>query len=262
MNRKQIDILILITIAILIILGNYLVYDNYFGHDTIRIANWNLDVFGPTKSSNINLMKTYAGKIENYDIVFVQEIRDISNASFPELCLMLANYSCLSSSRAGRSSSKEQYGIIYRDGINVTSFRDFNPDSLNRWERPPIEVSFDVNGYRLNIYNIHTKPDDTQKELGYLEDVIGNYGNVIVLGDLNADCSYYNNRKETEFDSWHWAVKDYDDTTSSTSTKCAYDRILLNNDAYHEFESYGVDKKGITEKVSDHDIVWVKMRVD
>ena len=174
--------------------------------------------------------------------------------------MMLQNYSCVSSSRAGRSPSKEQYGVIYKKGINLTSFTDYNSAVHDRWERPPIEARFNINGYRLTIYNLHTKPINVQKELYYLEELVSDKGNVIILGDLNADCSYYNNKKETEFDYWNWIIKDDEDTTVS-ATDCAYDRIILNDDSYEEYVRDGIYKKGITKDVSDHYLVWVEIKV-
>lgn len=260
MNKKQLDRLIKIIFAIVILLGGYIVYDNYYVSDTIKIANWNLQVFGPTKAGNIQLMQTYASIIDDYDIIFIQEIRDQSRISFSRLCSMLTNYSCMSSSRAGRTSSKEQYGIIYKNGINITYLKDYNPDPQDRWERPPIKVIFNINDYQLIVYNIHTKPDDVENEMNYLEDVVDDKGNVLILGDLNADCSYYNNKKETDFDNWHWVISDDEDTTVS-ATDCAYDRIILNDDAFEEYKADGIFKKRITRNLSDHYLVWVKIEL-
>ncbi len=163
MNKKQLDQLIKIVSIIDIFLVGYTIYDAYSVSETVEIANWNLQIFGPTKASNTKLMQTYSSIIDDYDIIFIQEIRDKSKTAFSELCSMLIDYSCVSSSRAGRSLSKEQYGVIYKNGVNITSFKDYNPDSENRWERPPIKISFNINDYELTIYNIHAKPDDAQK---------------------------------------------------------------------------------------------------
>lgn len=225
---------------------------------TVKIANWNLQTFGQSKASNTELMNLYADKIDDYDIIFIQEIRDKPETAFPKLCSMLQNYTCKLSSRAGTTNYKEQYGIIYKNEISLTSLKDYNPNDW--WERPPIKTTFNINGYELTTYNIHAKPDDVQQELFYLEQIVSNNGNVIVLGDLNADCSYYNNDKETEFDDWNWIIKDNQDTTTS-STNCAYDRIILNNNANQEFKNYGIDKKQITSSVSDHYLIWVELKI-
>lgn len=225
----------------------------------IKIANWNLKIFGDTKASKPELMNFYANTIDDYDIVFVQEIRDIDGSAFNSLCSKLQNYDCKVSSRAGRSSSKEQYGVIYKKGISIKEFKDFNPDSQDRWERPPIEVNFDISGYDLSVYNIHIKPDDATKEITNLEGVVSDNGNVIVIGDLNADCSYYKNVGK-DFVSWNWLIKDSDDTTVS-QTDCAYDRIIVNSEAFEEYEDSGIYTSGINEDVSDHYLVWAELKV-
>jgi endonuclease/exonuclease/phosphatase family metal-dependent hydrolase len=259
-KTKTLDLLIKIVFFIVIFTGGYTVYDTYYEADTVKIANWNLQIFGQSKASNINLMQTYISIIEKYDIVFVQEIRDKSETAFSQLCLMLQNYSCVTSSRAGRTNNKEQYGVIYKNEIGIISFEDFNPDKKDRWERPPIKIKFNISNYELIVYNIHTKPEDVKRELNYLENVVSNSGNVLILGDLNADCSYYNNEKQIEFNSWNWEIKDYEDTTVGNSN-CAYDRIILNNDAKQEYKSDGIYKKQITNDVSDHYLVWVELKI-
>ena len=240
------------------------IFGNYFStaedHETVKIANWNLQVFGKSKASNQELMDFYASTIDDYDIIFVQEIRDSDGESFASLCSMLLDYNCEISSRAGRSTSKEQYGVVYKEDIQIEKFKDHNPDDQDRWERPPIEVTFDINGYELKVYNIHIKPDDVEQELSYLEQMISNEGNLMVLGDLNADCKYYN-PEDKGFDGWEWVITDEEDTTSS-ATDCAYDRIILNEDAYKEYVSHGIFKEGITKEISDHYLVWVELRID
>ena len=78
--------------------------------------------------------------------------------------------------------------------------------------------------------------------------------------DLNADCNYYDPQLETEFDTWHWMIKDTYDTTAS-NTNCAYDRIILNNDMFDEHVATGITKKDITKEVSDHYIVWTQIKI-
>ncbi len=251
--------LVRLLVLVVVVLGGYTTYTVY-SEDTVKIANWNLQIYGQSKASNEQLVDFYADKIDDYDIVFVQEIRDASETAFPKLCAELVNYTCITSSRAGRSSSKEQYGIIYKNGINLTYFKDYNPDSLDRWERPPIETVFQINDKTFTIYNIHTKPDAVEEELMHLETIIKKDRDIIILGDLNADCSYYNNDKETEFDNLYWLIQDNADTTVS-QTDCAYDRIILSNGFYQDKVDYGIDKKGITDDISDHYLVWVEFKL-
>jgi hypothetical protein len=84
--------------------------------------------------------------VDQYDIVFLQEIRDNDGSAFVKLCARLPDYECINSSRAGNTSYKEQIGLLYRKGLNLTLFKDFNPDPQNRWHRPPVMAEFGFGG--------------------------------------------------------------------------------------------------------------------
>ena len=234
------------------------VIENFNSEKGIKIANWNLQIFGVSKANNPELMNFYREKINDYDIIFIQEIRDESGTAFNKLCSLLDGYNCIASSRAGRTSSKEQYGLIYNESIKLNYFKDYNPDVQNRWERPPIEVSFELSEFNLTIFNIHVKPDDVKNELDYLDDAALNKEYTVVLGDLNGDCSYYDNSKETEFEEWQWIIKDEEDTTSGNSN-CAYDRIIVSDLLKDKITKQGIDKKEIDEE-SDHYLIWFMLR--
>lgn len=238
-------------------LPGYTVFSKTGNNEGVKIANWNLQIFGTSKASNQKLMQSYAEKIANYDIVFVQEIRDDTGTAFSQLCDMLSEYNCISSSRAGRSVSKEQYGIIYKNTTRLLETKDYNPDSQDRWERPPIKSTFEFSDYNISIYNIHIKPEDVQRELDFLDDIVTSEGYRAVVGDLNADCSYYNADSKEEFKEFNWKIKDEEDTTVS-KTDCAYDRIILNNNANKKFIRYGIDKQ-VTNEQSDHYLVWFEI---
>ena len=212
----------------------------------ITVANWNLQIFGDSKASNPVLLSSYASRINDYDVIFVQEIRDSDGSSFEALCQQLPEYKCKISSRAGRSVSKEQYGLIYKNNLKIDSYYDYNPDSKDRWERPPRKVKIND----VTIYNIHIKPDDVTNELKYLYEIVDKSENFVVLGDLNADCSYYNNAEDTTFDEYNWLIKDGDDTTIAKSS-CAYDRIITNMNPVN----YGI----ATATESDHYIIWLQV---
>jgi len=222
------------------------------------IANWNLQIFGDSKASNSTLLGIYSSIIKEYDIVFAQEIRDKDGSSFASLCKLLPDYNCNVSSKAGRTASKEQIGIIYRKGIVLSSLKDFNPDAKDRWERPPIMAVFNIGNYSLSVYNMHDDPDTVPAELSSLESIVEDKGKVMLLGDFNADCSYYPIANRTQFKNWTWVIQNGEDTTVHNSV-CAYDRILLNKNATSDYLEHGIRTDGITADVSDHYLVWARM---
>ncbi len=52
----------------------------------MTIANWNLQIFGDAKA---HLVPVYASIIDDYNITFVQEIRDADLSAFIQLCAAL-----------------------------------------------------------------------------------------------------------------------------------------------------------------------------
>jgi endonuclease/exonuclease/phosphatase family metal-dependent hydrolase len=225
---------------------------------TKNIMSWNLQAFGTKKARDSSLMQNYREVITNADIAFLQEIRDASGKAVEELKQRLPEYNFWISSRAGRSESKEQYGVLYRKPIEVLSITDFNPDKSNRWERPPVLVNFKINDYTLRVYNIHLKPTEVKQEMSELEKTVLTNGNIVIFGDLNASGSYYNRQKEKQFMDWKWIIKDSDDTTLAKSAN-AYDRILMNKDAYKEYFGYSI-YTNTTPKMSDHYPIFFKIK--
>lgn len=271
-----------IPVLIFIVLIIFVVYqsqnaDNYVppvNYEGVKIANWNLQIFGETKANNPELMNSYVEKIKKYDIVFAQEIRDNSGVAYSSLCNMLANYNCQISSRAGTTSSKEQYLIIYKKDIQLVEFEDFNLlNYSDKFERPPIRAVFQINytqytnltNYTMNYFNItawniHIKPDNVINEASELESLIPYKPQTIILGDLNFDCTYFDPENSSLFRGWNWVIKNEDDTTVS-STNCAYDRIFTDNEMFIRIQNSGIDKD-VTGEQSDHYLVWIQIARD
>lgn len=90
----------------------------------------------------------------------------------------------------------------------------------------------------FTLVALHTTPKQTVQELEALiqvvEDIHKMWGtpNILILGDLNADCNYVPKkawprirlRHDSHF--W-WPIGDDVDTTVNSNTNCAYDRCVL-----------------------------------
>ena len=87
------------------------------------------------------------------------------------------------------------------------------------------------------LLGIHIRPDSTRSELDFLDDVyyqastFFNTDSAIIMGDLNADCSYlsdsaYENLDLVKDNKFHWMIGGNEDTTTKDST-CAYDRWIM-----------------------------------
>jgi hypothetical protein len=87
-------------------------------NNTIKVAAFNLQIYGTSKASKPEVMEVLSKIIRNYDVIAVQEIRDSSQTALPMLrdtvnSMGTSQYEYVVSDRLGRSSSKEQYAYIY-----------------------------------------------------------------------------------------------------------------------------------------------------
>jgi hypothetical protein len=235
-------------------------YDNYTERhnlSTFTVANWNLQIYGKTKAGKEHVLEFYDEMLSEYDIIFVQEIRDSSETAFPKLCAKFEGYDCIVSDREGRTSSKEQIGVIYKEYIDILGTELIaDPDDV--YERSPLRVDFNVSGYVFTAYNAHLKPSDVENEMQAFYGDVKTTGNVMVLGDLNAGCSYYNEFKDDSFDDWWWSPI-VDSTVAGTD--CAYDRIIANSDMMTEVIKTEVISDGIVKEYSDHYIIYAEVLI-
>jgi len=228
-----------------------------------KIASFNIQTFGQTKI-NKTIVKDYLPKIvRNYDIVVIQELRDSSNFTISELVNLLPEYNILVSPRLGRSNSKEQYVVIYKNSEVFGS--EVYPDDSDVFEREPYSFYVKIGDYDFSLITIHIKPTDAENEIRYLKLVIDYFTHhnkdkdFILLGDFNADCGYYNENKKV-LSQYEWVISNDQDTTVASSS-CTYDRIITNLDystggVFRFDEAFGLEYES-AKLISDHYPVWI-----
>ncbi|XP_054906028.1 deoxyribonuclease gamma-like, partial [Poeciliopsis prolifica] len=89
----------------------------------------------------------------------------------------------------------------------------------------------------LVLIPVHTKPEDSVKELDELYDVVNavrqkwKTNNIMILGDFNADGRYLSKKKKESIrissDPFYWLIDDDVDTTTSNYNDNTYDRIVV-----------------------------------
>jgi deoxyribonuclease-1-like protein len=244
----------------------------YAAEKTLKMASFNIQVFGPAKVSKPIISQTLLSILERYDLVFIQEIRDNENTAIHTLLARLRaktsrDFKLRLSERLGRGEMKEQYAYIY-DAAKVEALDSYVfDDKDDHFEREPFVGHFEADGLEFSIAGIHITPTDVMGELsklnGVYRDVKARYadGNIFVLGDFNADCSYYKAAKGFDYFDVKPALllADEEDTTVG-ATNCAYDRVLGFGSllaqtsmakAYNFSEEMGIDLAN-AKLVSDH----------
>jgi len=247
----------------------------------ISIGTFNIQIFGKTKREKDDVMKKLVDIVDDYDIIAVQEFRDKEMETplyFLEKINSVEgnNYSIVVSERLGRTSAKEQYAFYYDNTKIEFLDRSFVfPDEEDVFEREPFIAYFKTKKGEFDFYlvNIHTKPDDATDEIKNLAKVKTYIfqkhpgdGDIIFLGDFNADGSYYDEDNNALGEQYFWAIQNNLDTTVAKSDN-TYDRIVFLKEYTLEDYAYksGVDRfekrwNDISEEemkaISDHYPVW------
>jgi deoxyribonuclease-1-like protein len=218
---------------------------------TIKVGAFNIQVFGTSKASKPEVMGVLSKIIRNYDVIAVQEIRDSSQTALPALrdavnAIGTPQYDYIVSERLGRTTSKEQYAYLY----NTQTIQQIGSpytylDSNDLFHREPFVAEFKTkNGnFDFILVTIHTDPDTATQEINDLtkvvEDAKSKYqgeGDFIVMGDLNADCNYFNENSQSPLRSsdYYWVINNSVDTTTK-STDCTYDRVISTSPAQMDY---------------------------
>lgn len=173
---------------------------------TIKIATFNIQVFGTSKLQKTPVMQVLADVVRRFDLVAIQEVRSTDDTVVPQFIAMInstgAHYDFLIGLRLGRTNSKEQYAFLFntaRIEYDPTSVYTV-PDPQDMLHREPLVARFRPKGvppnqaFTFNMVDIHTDPDETGTELDALASVfVGVQQNgtgeddVILLGDMNVD---------------------------------------------------------------------------
>ena len=253
--------------------------------DRLRLATFNIEVFGVSKAKDHNVMRVLAAIMRRFDVIAVQEIRSKDESPVYEL-LRLVNadggkYDVLLSERLGRTNSQEQYAYIW-DAKRVSCVKGSSyvvNDDLDLMHREPFVASFQTSPvtnsgepFRFTLINVHTDPDETDQELNVLDDVFQSVrayefpeDDVILLGDLNVEVDELGELGEMRgMTSLIRGVR-----TNTAGTR-AIDHILIDQYPTQEFAhtggviDYERDLKLTREqadKVSDHRPVWAEFEM-
>jgi deoxyribonuclease-1-like protein len=252
--------------------------------NTIRIASFNIQVFGISKARKNHVMEILADIVRRFDVVAIQEVRAKDQNLLPEFVERINatghNYEYVIGPRLGRSNSKEQYAFIF-DAASIEVDRDAvytvdDPDDL--LHREPMVGWFRVRGppeneaFTFKLINIHTDPDEKKQELDALDDVFQavrndgvNEDDVILLGDLNVDDRHLGQLGQLPGIAWMIT-----NTPTNTRGNKLYDNIVYKPHSTTEFTG----RAGVFDmmrafnltmdqalQVSDHQPIWAEFSI-
>jgi endonuclease/exonuclease/phosphatase family metal-dependent hydrolase len=251
---------------------------------TVRIASFNIQVFGAAKLDKPGVMNVLADVVRQFDVVAIQEVRAKTDDILPRFVDLInstgRHYDYLVGPRLGRSNSKEQYAFIF-DTASIEADRSAlytvaDPD--DRLHREPLVAWFRVRGppvdqaFTFTLIDIHTDPDETTQELDALADVYrvvrddGRHeDDIILLGDLNVDDAHLGRMGKTPGISP--AISGLPTNTRGTKQ---YDNLLFSKTATSEYTGRSgvfdlIRQYNLTTddalQVSDHMPVWAEFSI-
>ncbi len=249
--------------------------------DTVKVASFNIQVFGDSKSKKQDVMEILAEIMKRFDVIAVQELRTKNDQQVLGQLVDLVNadgreYSYIAGPRLGRSSSKEQYVFVYNTRRIVpdlqSAYTVHDPQDL--MHREPLVVRFRVNSndsqaFQFTLVNIHTDPDETKQELDALGDVFlsvrrgpARDDDIILLGDLNV-----NHKKLGRLGTIPNIMVTVEGQATNTRKSKSYDNIVFDATTTREFTGRAGVMDLMTEynhnkkqelRVSDHMPVWAE----
>ena len=265
---------------------------------TIKIASWNIENFGKSKATDEQKMRAIAAILKNYDIIVVQEISNVKETSDPG-CPRNENAcpghkDCDLIKKALEKYLNDENGLHYRlvfspqvkderylfiynpdkatleesnlvnDPGDSKPICATNPAKTGKMVRQPFKGRFKAGKFDFVLLTVHTSPAKNVKELEgleyfYTETEKEVEPDIIILGDLNADCNYLkpSDHIVLKNEGYIWTVSDDSDTTVS-GTDCAYDRFIFKSPTAEDFTgNWGVYKE-ITADISDHYLIWAE----
>ena len=252
--------------------------------EVARVATFNIKVFGKTKMSKPEVVAELVTIFERYDLVAVQEIKDIDEQVPYQFLDALNNNSSIDwkmvlSLRTGLQeddqNSQEQYAYYYRSDVFISLDNGslYNDSEKDSFQREPLVSQFELldlagnsTGLDFTLINIHTKATAAVSEMEGLQDVLNWSAEIfdeddqIILGDFNGDCTYASYQELISLSistaNHTWIIPDDADTTVGDS-RCAYDRVVATSNLDERLTGYwGVDMDISSGNVSDHRPVW------
>ncbi|XP_013874590.1 deoxyribonuclease gamma [Austrofundulus limnaeus] len=215
----------------------------------MKVAAFNMKNLGMKKVSDSFVSKRLIEIMSQYSIVLILEVVDKNNKAMELLQEKLnkaseRSYKMARSACLGRDTYKEQYVYFYReDEVKLEDeyqYEDNQAGDEDAFAREPYVVHFkcpNTVAEDLVLIPVHTKPEDAQKEIDELYDVVTavrekwGIDNIIILGDFNADGRYLSAKKKKTVrickEPFHWLIDDSVDTTASNCNDETYDRIVV-----------------------------------
>jgi len=247
----------------------------------LRLASWNVRIFS-TGSRDDAELALIADRLEPYDLVAIQELRDqeVVDRTLQLLADRGHRFQAVVSEPVGRGV-KERYAFLYRPGkVQPLGAERLYPDPDDAFIREPVWVTFRAGEFDFTLVTIHSIFGDTKRERRAealrLDDIYqlvqgadSDEQDVMILGDFNLppDDSGFAELAALLTPLFTGEIR----TTISDAS--LYDNIWFDPAYVREWTgergvdrfdetAFGNDDEAASRAVSDHRPIWATFRTD
>jgi len=247
----------------------------------LRLASWNVRLFSSDSRTDAELA-LIADRLEPYDLVAIQELRDeeVVDRTLQLLADRGHRFRAVISPPVGRGV-KERYAFLYRPGkVQVLGPDRLYPDPDDAFIREPFRASFRAGQFDFTLVTIHSIFGDSKRERRaealLLDDIYrlvqgadSEEQDVMILGDFNLppDDSGFAELAALLTPLFTGEIR----TTISDAS--LYDNIWFDPAYVQEWTgergvdrfdevAFGNDDRAASVAVSDHRPIWAKFRTD
>ena len=133
--------------------------------DELKLASWNVRIFSTGSRTDAELAQI-ADRLEPYDLVAIQELRDeeVVDRTLQLLADRGHHFRPVVSPPVGRGV-KERYAFLYRPGkVQVLGLERLYPDPDDAFIREPFWASFRAGEFDFTLVTIHSIFGDSKRE--------------------------------------------------------------------------------------------------
>ena len=249
--------------------------------EAILVGSFNIQTFGRAKMSRPDVVEILVDIARRFDILAIQELRDISEETIPEFLALInadgSRFRAVVSPRISYQESRYAEQLVYlydADQIEVISQPYVAFDPYDDMYRPPFVTHFRCLSYPREdafsfvLMNIHVAPLRTATEFKAMETIVSlirdehpGEDDFILIGDMNEEPGRFNQ--------YRWFQNQFAAIPSQwkTNTRLTknYDNIIFDFRQTAEFTGQSgvlniMDEYGLSLEqallVSDHLPVW------
>ena len=184
-----------------------------------EIGSLYLNDFGITRANNPDLMNALRSVVIDYDVFVLQGVTQDISSQLKQIPMK---------SFITNDLGAERFVFLFSHKIEPGKMFHYEGGGF---AREPVAMDFKTDNEHLVVVAVHINPYNAEQEFRRLPKVVEwaeknfDTDRVIILGNLWADCVYFDSFHLVNNYGWRWIIDEH--RTTVQNLDCAYDRIIV-----------------------------------